>query len=631
MSYIFRGRLCGFICAECPEPLSKVKVRLYRTRAEQNVTALAVAAPKDTFAILTDEEVRAKASSLIAEVDTDDAGQFVFEFGEKQQYEGEAFELDVYCGTVPGRKPTPKPPTPLQFSITTLQPMWKQTEAGALAAWEYCIPNRFWCAVRARFDAWTICGRLTTCKDQVPIPGATVKAFDVDWLQDDDLGAGVTDASGHFRIDYSTSDFQKTIFSPFINIEWVGGPDLYFKAELGGQTILAEASAVGRTPARQNVGHCFCVELCTDEVQPPDVDKIPHWQSVWDFPIHPAAPSPMSSFSIEGYAGGAANSYVFSGGIPLRGNCPLRNIAVPANALKYRFLIGEWTTPGSPEGDPAIIPSTPPASLSAVTQIFDTLVGYVFYTNAFALGDSAPVYINSADLFSDVDGAGWIKLDGKPVTVDMRDGTTAVVAITSANFLRTFDLMILNSPTITAAHPVRLPSGLPKADAGRSLTPAEQEPIRRYQLQFEVRDSVTHAAIWSDSLSSIVIDNTPVIEQLDLEELRTNACNPVAGGTVHILYTIDHPHLRSFGLSISNNNVQVHPPPALPTGAFVPPPPPANYLFHGGAGGPHLPGNNGGFAVDVSADAPCAYRVTLSWQTRIYQDPGHSAEILYCK
>ncbi len=213
----------------------------------------------------------------------------------------------------------------------------------------------------------------------------------------------------------------------------------------------------------------------------------------------------------------------------------------------------------------------------------------------------------------------------------MRDGTTAVVAITSANFLRTFDLMILNSPTITAAHPVRLPSGLPKADAGRSLTPAEQEPIRRYQLQFEVRDSVTHAAIWSDSLSSIVIDNTPVIEQLDLEELRTNACNPVAGGTVHILYTIDHPHLRSFGLSISNNNVQVHPPPALPTGAFVPPPPPANYLFHGGAGGPHLPGNNGGFAVDVSADAPCAYHVTLSWQTRIYQDPGHSAEILYCK
>jgi hypothetical protein len=56
----------------------------------------------------------------------------------------------------------------------------------------------------------------------------------------------------------------------------------------------------------------------------------------------------MSSFSIEGYAGGPANSFAFSGGIPLRGNCPLRNVAMPANALKYRFLIGEWTTPGSP-------------------------------------------------------------------------------------------------------------------------------------------------------------------------------------------------------------------------------------------------------------------------------------------
>lgn len=35
--YIFKGSLCGLICPECPEPLSNVKVRLYRLRAEQNV------------------------------------------------------------------------------------------------------------------------------------------------------------------------------------------------------------------------------------------------------------------------------------------------------------------------------------------------------------------------------------------------------------------------------------------------------------------------------------------------------------------------------------------------------------------------------------------------------------------
>ena len=48
--YIFKGRLCGFICPECLEPLSSVKVRLYRLRGDQNVTALAVANPKDTLA-----------------------------------------------------------------------------------------------------------------------------------------------------------------------------------------------------------------------------------------------------------------------------------------------------------------------------------------------------------------------------------------------------------------------------------------------------------------------------------------------------------------------------------------------------------------------------------------------------
>ena len=67
MPYIFKGRLCGLICPECPEALSDVTVRLYRHREAQDVVALAVAQPKDTFAILTEDAVKAKASALIAE------------------------------------------------------------------------------------------------------------------------------------------------------------------------------------------------------------------------------------------------------------------------------------------------------------------------------------------------------------------------------------------------------------------------------------------------------------------------------------------------------------------------------------------------------------------------------------
>ena len=624
--FTFRGRLCGLICPECLEPMSGVKVRLYRHTTEPRVAALAVASPKDTFAILTDDQVSAKASSLMAEADTDANGNFAFELGGQGGYQGEAFEVDVYCGTVPRRKPRRNPPPPVQFSITTVQPSWRGTrEDGFAGGWEYCLPARFWCAIRARFGAWTICGRLTTCAEHVPIPAATVRAFDADWIQDDPLGSALTDASGHFRIDYTTEDFEKTPLSPFFNFELVSGPDLYFKAELGGQAILDEDRSIARTPGRENVGHCFCVELCSDKVQPPPPDKLPHWQRVWDFDVHPFAPSPASAFSVEGFAGGPANSYVMGGGIPLRGNCPLRNVAAPANPLQYRFVIGEWTWPGGGDGDPTTLPSVAPASLNPVTQIFVTTVGYIFYTNGLSLSDSAPVNITNADVAAD----GWIKIDGTAVTVDMRDGTTATRFVSEANFLRTFELETLNSEVISAAHPVRMPGGLAKADAGRSLTTAEREPIRRYRLQFEVRDATTLTGVFTETLDSIVIDNRPVVVALDLEELRINACNPLAGAAnVHILYTIDHPHLNNFGVQISNNSGGVHPPPALPTGSFLPGP---NFFFRGGAGGPHNVGGTGGVPVGIGGDPPCAYMVTLSWLTRRYGDTGHSTSIMYCK
>jgi hypothetical protein len=90
--------------------------------------------------------------------------------------------------------------------------------------------------------------------------------------------------------------------------------------------------------------------------------------------------------------------------------------------------------------------------------------------------------------------------------------------------------------------------------------------------------------------------------------------------------------LNNFSLSISNNGGTVHPAPPMPNGSFMAPvPPPPNFFFRGGFSGPHNGTNTGGLAVDISGDAPCAYRVTLSWQTRQYLTSGGSTEILYCK
>ena len=188
----------------------------------------------------------------------------------------------------------------------------------------------------------------------------------------------------------------------------------------------------------------------------------------------------------------------------------------------------------------------------------------------------------------------------------------------------------------TIRHEEATRKNIPTAEYQSVLRPTEQEPIRRYALAFEVRDAVTLAALPGDQLDSVILDNSPVIVQLDLEELRANACNPLAGAAnAHILYTVDHPHLRSFNVTIANNGGQVHPPPAfsgspttaMPSGAFVA----GDFFFRGGAGGPHLSTGNGGVPVPIGADPSCAYVVTLGWQTRIWNDPGHSTPILYCK
>ena len=269
MAYIFKGRLCGYICDECFEPLSRAKVLLYRIAQGRDVTSLAVAAPKDTFAILTDEQVAEKKKLLIAEADVDEQGNFSFELDEKK-YKGEPFEVDVFCATVPPHQPTRHEPRPVQFTVTTLQPFWRETESGHLFGWEYCLPARLWCLIRGRFGVWAVCGRVTVCDNgrdtRIPVPNVRVRAFDADWLQDDALGSDVTDAGGHFHIYYTPQQFRVTPFSPLFNFEWVSGPDIYFRVEtLLGTALLTEPRSTGRTPQRENRGPCTCVRLCIDK------------------------------------------------------------------------------------------------------------------------------------------------------------------------------------------------------------------------------------------------------------------------------------------------------------------------------------------------------------------------------
>ncbi|HHT9120506.1 MAG TPA: hypothetical protein ACFYD3_08210 [Candidatus Hypogeohydataceae bacterium YC41] len=591
MAYTFRGKLCGFICPECPEPLSNVKVRLYRIRKEQNVTALAVANPKDTFAILTNDMVKAKTSSLIAETETDAEGKFIFELGEKQRYNGEAFEVDVYCGTVPHLKGGPNPPPPIQFSITTLQPMWRQTEQGFMAAWEYCLPNRYWCAVRARFGAWTICGRVITCDTKIPVMGVRVRAFDVDWIEDDPLGDAITDAAGKFRIDYLTQDFQKTPLSPSINIEWVSGPDLYFRVEtLGGSPLLVEPRTKGRTPGRENVGTCFCVELCLEKM-PPDIhmDTIPLFTNVGQYHVDPI----YGDFTIAGLT--TAGNYAFTDTIPLIGILP---DGQNSKSLEYHFRVGEYNATGTVLG---------PVSDVDASMIAPIIIGKLEYWK-FNVGlgvwelkaDDYCVNNPGATHNVVVKPGGWIEV---PRENELWPGG-------KGRFIPMGNLINLITNKLTdESFDLTMP--LPALKAGDSVPPAKKSRAHTFKLFFEAREVGTVALLpGSNALEKIVFSNTHytqlrhpnwaggvttqrAVVLLDILELTSPGagCNKLQNH-VHALYTVYHPFLGSARVYFEGN------PPLPPDLPLVP------------VGGEAASGG-AGHDFDITALKPCAYILWL--------------------
>jgi len=239
-------------------------------------------------------------------------GKFSITLDSEQKYGGEAFEIDVYCGTMPFRGP--KPPRPnVQFTITTLQPMWRQTETRAVAAFDYCLPARFWCAILARLGLWVICGKLTTCTDPQPIFGATVKAFDVDWLQDDasalrsptlpGISSSITFVPNSKRRSFRRSSISNgQAVQTSISVPKVGRqPDSRRAAFPRAAHLAAKISVI------------VSASICgTDQVPHTGPESTAALDRVEAFNIHASAIDPPHNFLPEGYAGLPAQSFVFA-------------------------------------------------------------------------------------------------------------------------------------------------------------------------------------------------------------------------------------------------------------------------------------------------------------------------------
>lgn len=603
MHYTYHGRLCGYVCSHCPEPLSNVKVRLYRLRDDQNAASLATAATKETLRPLSDDDAADKADYLLAESETDENGAFAVEFGD--DYDGEPFEVDVYVESVPGGPESDAPP--IQFTVTTLQPKWRDAEDGLLARWEYCLPFRVWCNIRARFDAWAICGTVVACDTKAPVGGVRVIAFDTDLTQDDTLGDGVTDATGRFRIDYSAKDFRRTPFSPWINVEWIGGPDVYFRVETTtGTPLLTEARALGRTPGRENAPHCLCVELCLKDV-PDDVviQTIPLFTHVGQYKVD--SDPAVSDFTPVGTS--KVGDFAFTDTIPLIGLIPDGTAADP---VEYRFRYRELPAGLLTDADTSVLVTTKIGQLEYFAWNATLSVWQVKATDFYAGHGGAPtVSIPQAvgpplvvSVNTPIKAGGWIEVP----TVNALVPGGAGRFLPNSGELAALDTTKLSSQSFdltVAAPPLPL-------EAGESVPPAQKAAKPAFEIVFEARKVAGGAPVNSNTLDVIAISNvsyhytrhpywaggavtTTAVVSLGIAEMVPpggTGCDKLAG-QLHALYTVYHPYMGDVDVWFEGNTPL---PPAL-----------APVVDAAGEAVQGSPGH----MFDISGMQPCAYILWL--------------------
>lgn len=553
MNFELKGNLAAFLCNECTESLSRVVVRFYDAQPYDNLTHLVVANEKETLQVLSDEAVEAKKKRLLGETKTDENGNFSIRFSDKI-YKGQAIEIDVFCKEVPGQKNKSKKIKPVQFTVTTILPKWRETNNGLVALWRYVLPNRFWCYILSLFDVWVICGRVINCKNQgQAYAGVDVTVMDADWLQDDNLGTTTTDASGRFRLYYSSKDFKQTFLSPVINVEtpfppYNSGPDVYFKVVSGGGTVLLEETrADGKKSGRSNIGNCYCISLCiTDEIDDDDDAVIEsEWTGIGTAFLIPDGVS-LHDFDAVGHAG--AQKFALTRNIRLTGQAPIEKNNHP---VEYRFLISE--TAGI-NGDPALPASSFTQVVGKDPDLFSSVrVG--FYRSF------TPVYTR-VEIFaeeSDLDADGWLDINNSIQRTFADEPSLDPAMITNPAYdwkwIDDDGLMGLKTASLTKAPNV--PEG--SISAGQSVPAANLIPQERIAIRFEIREVIDKAAdIYSylpssgQTLNALVINNNSHIDKLIMDGHQTTPCAPL-GGDVKAIYTVYHPYLDSVYLRIKKN------------------------------------------------------------------------------
>ncbi|PIF33178.1 hypothetical protein CLU81_3757 [Flavobacterium sp. 9] len=554
MKNIFKGTLRGYVCEDCIEAISGVEVLFYLPYRKETRPTDQVTNAKETFHYVSKEEAKLRQELYIGKAKTDPKGNFEFEIDDR--HVGSDLDIDFICGTVPPKFPKPKRDEIVQFHITTLSihSELEQQTKDINSVWQCNIAYKWWCYIRGHyFDAWVICGHLRNCKTGKPIANAKVTAMDADFLTDDNLGSDTTDASGHFRIDYSSADFKKTFLSPWINVEtdpnflsFQSGPDVYFKAELSGTNLINETKA----DARKNVGYCLCVNLCS-EINVFDPDG-PGFPSAWTG-IGTAFSSSFGlgihDFDADGFAG--LGKHVLYSTVRLTGQAALKSAG--GNPIEYRFRISDTTAPNN----------SAPLAEANFTKIIGVDSGLFATSTVSKLSRKIPIldhdiiYVDSAQ--SDFDAEGWFDVNHAIERALVTNGFT-LADLPLYNIIEEDTLISLNTAALTSAPDV--PAGL---SAGQPIPPANEIPLEKFAIRFEIREVIdkpsnNFAVVPGNgkTLNSAVMNNNPIHRRLVIKELEESTlCTPI-NGTIHAKYSLYHPYLASGSLHLNNNSLSVN-------------------------------------------------------------------------
>lgn len=549
MKRIFRGSLQGYLCDSCHESLENVEVLLYRPYRKEIVTSAVIDA-KETFHYVSPEEAKQRDSFLIGKTKSDAFGNFEIEVNEKYA-EFEAFDIDFICGSVPKKFPKPKGGIAPQFHITTVPVRWRYLDNEvAVFNWKYFIPKKWWCYIRGHFfDAWVICGRLLSCENETPIPNAKVTAYDADFITDDNLGSAITDAQGHFRIDYNSLTFKQTFLSPWINVEtdpgpgltFKSGPDVYFKAEIGSTILIDEK----KSDARKNVSYCTCVTLCSKvNIITDENDQFPSaWTGIGKA-FSASYGTGIKDFDIDGFGG--TGKYALTGIVNLTGQAALKSPA--NNPIEYRFLISDTSTPN---GGPA-------PSISNFTKIIGVTSNLFRPSEVLTLSrkislpsnNEIPVYSHQDDF----DSNGWFHINTAIDRALINAGLTPS-DIHLFNIIEADPLISLDTRALTTQ--ANLPSGL--VASGDPIPSGDKLAVEKFAIRFEIRDAVTQIPLAGSgkTLNCVAMNNNNIFMKLDIQELLNHGlCTPISGD-IHAKYTVYHPLLLSSRLHLRNNSLTV--------------------------------------------------------------------------